>query len=110
MISIIYTTFQTTHDAKEIAMKILHEKLAFCVNLIPGAQSFYLSEGKMQNIEEVVLLIKTVEKCEDNLMKFISVHHPYDIPFIAKIASIPKDKCNDLYVNWLQTSEQHNFS
>ncbi|WPX97526.1 divalent-cation tolerance protein CutA [Candidatus Fokinia crypta] len=110
MISIIYTTFKTEHDAKELAMRILHEKLAFCVNMIPKITSFYISETAIQNSEEVVLIVKTMEKYEDELIRFISKHHPYDIPFVAKIASISNDKCNDLYVSWLKTLELSNIS
>ena len=34
------------------------EKLAACVNIIPGIQSVYVWEGKVNNDEELLMMIK----------------------------------------------------
>ena len=35
------------------------EKLAACVNIIPGISSVYVWEGKVENDEELLMMIKT---------------------------------------------------
>ena len=36
------------------------EKLAACVNIIPGIQSVYVWEGKVNNDEELLMMIKVL--------------------------------------------------
>ena len=45
--------------ARALAQTLLNEKLAACVNLIPQVTSLYCWQGKMEESQEVQLVIKS---------------------------------------------------
>ena len=46
-------------DLKDQTNPTVTEKLAACVNIIPGISSVYVWEGKVENDEELLMMIKT---------------------------------------------------
>ncbi|KAI3758007.1 hypothetical protein L6452_05553 [Arctium lappa] len=48
-------------DCKKLAASIVKEKLAACVNRVPGIESVYLWQGEIQTDSEELLIIKTRE-------------------------------------------------
>ena len=90
-----------THPHKEHAERItrgvIDAKLAACV-LVTDVKSFYNWEGKLNEDEEVVTLLKTsIEKVSD-LGKYIEANHDYDVPAIISFQA----NANQSYGNWLE--------
>ena len=54
-----YVRTDMSNKAKEIAGGLVSNKLAACVNIIPGVTSVYEWEGKIENDSEVLMMIKT---------------------------------------------------
>ena len=54
-----FVTAPDSDKAKEIAGGLVSNKLAACVNIIPGVTSVYEWEGKIENDSEVLMMIKT---------------------------------------------------
>ena len=54
-----FVTAPNSDKAKEIAGGLVSNKLAACVNIIPGVTSVYEWEGKIENDSEVLMMIKT---------------------------------------------------
>ena len=71
--------------AGEIAKTLVQEKIAACVNIIPGVKSFYFWEGKLCEDEESTLLIKLRKSDFSVLEKRINELHPYDVPEIVAL-------------------------
>jgi periplasmic divalent cation tolerance protein len=46
-------------DAHSIASTVIDKKLAACVNIVPLVQSLYWWEGKVEQDEEALLVVKT---------------------------------------------------
>ena len=66
--------------AGRIARKVLNEKLAACVNIIPNIHSIYRWEGTIEGGSESLMIIKTSRELLDDLKDLLHVIHPYDVP------------------------------
>ena len=66
--------------ADRIADALVGEGLAACVTLLPGAQSVYRWEGRVERGEEVQLLIKTSRAAFAALRERLCALHPYEVP------------------------------
>jgi periplasmic divalent cation tolerance protein len=82
-----------------IARQLIEDRLAACVNVVPGARSYYRWEGRVQDDSEVLLIIKTATSRCDELAERINALHPYDIP---EILVLPADGGSRPYLNWVQ--------
>lgn len=68
--------------AEAIATALVEERLAACVNVLPGVRSTYRWRGKVEREAETTLLVKTsagtLERCTARLREL----HPYECPEI----------------------------
>jgi len=83
---LIFVTAPSIEMARHVAEQILERKLAACVNLVPGLESHYWWEGKLEKAAEVQLIIKSSAEHFEMLSEIIQLHHPYDCPEIIAIA------------------------
>lgn len=79
---LVYTTFPDEETAFTIGESLVHERLAACVNLIPGMRSVYAWKGLMERGAEVVGLIKTREGLREEIGAALKARHPYETPII----------------------------
>lgn len=78
----LLTTVASRDDAARIANLLIDEKLAACVQLLP-IESFYVWDGKTQNENELLLLIKTRAALFEPAITRIKSVHPYTVPQIV---------------------------
>ncbi len=96
---IIFTTLPNIVEAESLAEKIISEKLAACVQILPQMTSFYIWEGEMQREAEHLLLIKTLPEKYDELEQFITANHSYDTP---EIIAIDAERVSGPYLEWMK--------
>ncbi len=84
--------------AEAIADTLVGEKLAACVNLLPGIRSIYAWQGEIQRDAEVMLLIKTSTARFAALTQRLPELHPYDLP---EIIAIPVSHGLPPYLEWV---------
>ncbi|GAB4419097.1 MAG: divalent-cation tolerance protein CutA [Bryobacter sp.] len=77
---LILSTAPNLAEARRIAAALVDRQLAACVNLIPGLESHYRWQGKVETAEEILLLIKTTEAQEKTLLAALNELHPYEVP------------------------------
>jgi len=94
---IIYVTFGCLSNAKEVARKAIKAQMAACINIIPDAISFYEWEGNIEETSEVIMVIKTIKSCQDQLITFIKTHHDYEEPAII---CLPIKGGSATYLKW----------
>ena len=58
----------------------MEHKLAACVNILDGVESVYEWEGKIENENEVLMIIKSLSSKAGELADFVVRNHPYDCP------------------------------
>lgn len=97
---IIFTTTSDEAEAENLATKLVEEKLAACVQVLPKMRSFYFWNGKVQKDEEFLLLIKTADKKFAAVESFIKLNHSYETP---EVVAVKTDKVSGHYRYWLNT-------
>lgn len=75
-----FTTVATAADGERIARALVERGLAACVNVLPGATSFYRWEGALQREDERVLIVKTNSERFEALRLALVELHPYEVP------------------------------
>lgn len=79
-IIVAYCTCPDPDTAAAISRTIVEQRLAACVNVVPGIRSFYRWEDRVEDSTEVLLVIKTLQSRIPALTEKISEIHPYDVP------------------------------
>ena len=89
---VVLCTAPDEATAQDLAAKVLAEKLAACVTLLPGATSLYYWEGKLEQEYEVQMLLKTNLANQQALLDCLKSHHPYQTPELLVLLKI-ENKC-----------------
>lgn len=100
---VVLVTAPNLNEGRNIARKLVEEKLAACVNLIPQIESFYWWDGKFEDTEEVLLVAKTVRKQMDKVEAAVKANHSYIIP---EVIALPISDGSAPYLNWLKENVQ----
>lgn len=87
--------------AAELAEKLVDERLAACVNQLPGVLSSFHWEGRVQQDAETLLLIKTTRAGLDGLTTRIRELHPYELP---EVLAVPVMGGLESYLDWIRAS------
>lgn len=98
---IVFVTCESNEQAEAIAQAVVSEKLAACVNILPGIRSCYVWERKLSWSNELLLLIKTTRGRFDQLQDRIKGLHSYSVP---EIVSVNIDDAFDKYIAWIDFS------
>lgn len=84
--------------ATNLARTLVEERLAACVNLVPGLRSVYRWKDAVQDDPETLLVLKTAADRIPALMARIPEIHPYDVP---EILAFTPDEGHPAYLQWL---------
>ena len=82
----VYMTAGSLENARKIARHLVQEKLAACVNLIPGMESYYEWKGQAENENELVLIAKTRSELFGRLRERVLELHDYECPCIVALS------------------------
>jgi periplasmic divalent cation tolerance protein len=82
---IVWVTAPTVPQARTLAHLILEKHLAACVNLVPGLESHYWWEGRLEIAAEVLLVIKSSAEQFERLHDLIDLHHSYSCPEVIAL-------------------------
>lgn len=96
---LVYITVPEVDLATTMSRQLVEERLAACVNILPGARSIYSWEGKIEESSEVVMLAKTSRP--DALRVRVMQLHPYDVPCVI---SIPIEGGNPQFLEWVNAN------
>ena len=77
---VVLITAPTAADARRIARTLVEERLAACVNVLPGCESVYRWEGKVVEEAEAMMIAKTSREMFPALAKRVTEIHPYAVP------------------------------
>lgn len=95
---IVLSTAPDGETAERIANALVNERLAACVNLVPGLVSIYHWKGAVSRDPEVLCLAKTRRALLARLAKRLKELHPYEVP---ELIALPVAAGARTYLQWL---------
>jgi periplasmic divalent cation tolerance protein len=98
---IVLVTAPDRKVARLLARAALAARLAACANLVPGLESHYWWQDKIELGREVLIIFKTTRLHLAALEKLILEKHPYDTP---EFLVLPVSAGNKRYLAWLAGS------
>uniref|UniRef100_A0A2P2IL39 Protein CutA, chloroplastic n=1 Tax=Rhizophora mucronata TaxID=61149 RepID=A0A2P2IL39_RHIMU len=98
---VVYVTVPNREAGNKLAHSIVKEKLAACVNIVPGIQSVYQWQGEIQTDSEELLIIKTRQSLLEALKEHVKANHEYEVP---EVISLPITGGSIPYLEWLKNS------
>jgi periplasmic divalent cation tolerance protein len=100
-IVVVLTTLAGDEDASAIARTLVEERLAACVNVVPGLTSIYRWKGSIEQDEEQLLLIETTADLVESLKVRLHQIHPYETP---EFLVMPVSGSSEAYLRWVDES------
>ncbi len=95
---LVLCTCPEGETAQFLAGSLVEERLAACVNILPGMVSVYSWEGMMESSKEALLLIKTERRAYPRLESRLRELHPYELP---EILAVDIERGLPDYLNWI---------
>lgn len=96
---VVFITAPSWEVARRIARSLVEKKLAACVNLISPITSIYAWEGKINEEEETLLVVKSrAELFEGEILPAVREIHPYQVP---EIIALPISMGLPDYLRWV---------
>ena len=75
-------------SAEQLAGALVGERLAACINIVPGLRSVVRWQGSVQRESEVLLLMKTTRSRYPALQARLPQLHPYELPELLAVESV----------------------
>ena len=97
-ILLVCCTAPDPDTARELARTLVEERLAACVNVVPGLRSLYRWQGKVHEDAEALLLLKTTAARYQALQERLRALHPYELP---EIVAVPVSAGLPAYLEWV---------
>ena len=87
--------------AQALAHAVVEQRLAACVNLLPGITSVYRWQGAVESASECLLVIKTEANVYPALESALVAQHPYEVP---EVIALPIVQGLPNYLHWIAES------
>ena len=94
----LHITVPTYLEADKIARGLVEQKLVACANIIKGVKSIYRWEGKIEESDEILLILKTKSQLSEEVRKFVKSLHSDLCPCILEV---PITGGYEPYLNWV---------
>ncbi len=98
---VVFISAANKAEANRIAETLLEKRLAACVQILPGIESIYRWQGKVERAPEVLLIAKTMRAQFPDLEREVRVLHSYETPEIVATAIVAG---SNAYLDWISES------
>jgi periplasmic divalent cation tolerance protein len=100
---LVYTTYPSLVEAEQAGRYLVAQGLAACANILPGMRSIYRWQGRIENADEAVMIVKTSAAQQERVAAEVKRMHSYDTPAVLFLAAEGGDAD---YVNWIVSESQ----
>lgn len=95
---LVLSTCPDAATAERLAALLIEQRLAACVNILPGLTSMYRWKGAVERDSEVLLLAKSRADRYQALEAALVEHHPYELP---EVVAVSVNQGLDGYLAWV---------
>ncbi|MBI3998629.1 MAG: divalent-cation tolerance protein CutA [Armatimonadetes bacterium] len=95
---VVLVTAGSADEAGRIAQALVDERLAACVNVVPGLRSIYRWQGQVESADETLLIVKTTRDVLPALTARVQALHSYTVP---EVIAFPVVGGSAAYLDWL---------
>lgn len=102
-VAVLHCTCPDAATADRIATALVDERLAACVQQLPGVRSTYRWAGRVGHADEILLLIKTATDRIPAAIARVQAMHPYDVP---ELLAIDATDGAPVYLDWVMAQSR----
>jgi periplasmic divalent cation tolerance protein len=95
---VVLSTCANQEEAERLARLLVDQRLAACVNVIPGLRSYYRWKGAVEAADECLLIVKSSRDLFASLKAALEKAHSYEVP---EALAIPIVDGAANYLHWL---------
>ena len=95
---VIFITAGSAGEARQLARRLLEQKQAACVNIVPGVESSFWWQGKIDTVQECLLVVKTRASRLPEITRLVREAHSYQMP---EIIALPVVGGSQDYLDWI---------
>lgn len=88
-------------ELRALGRRVVEERLAACVNVVPGVWSVYRWEGAVEEAREELAVLKTTATRVEELEARVGGLHPYDEP---EFVVLPLAGGSESYLGWIRSA------
>lgn len=98
-VMMVYVTAPSRAEALQLGRALVEARLAACANVLEGMTAIYHWQGKLQEDDEAVVILKTTADRLEDLTARLRDLHSYDLPCVVawKI-----DSGHAPYLDWVR--------
>ncbi|MEW5724178.1 MAG: divalent-cation tolerance protein CutA [Thermodesulfobacteriota bacterium] len=97
--ALVYITTSNQAEAEKIGGLLVEKRLAACVNIVPGMNSIFHWEGRLDRAEETIVLAKTKADLVGELTEAVLAAHGYECPCVV---ALPIIGGNPEFIKWIE--------
>jgi len=97
---VVFITTESEEEAHRIAERLLDQRKAACVNIVPRVSSLFWWEGKLDSAQESLLIVKTRASVFPELVELVRKVHSYQVP---EIIALPVIAGNEDCLKWIDS-------
>jgi periplasmic divalent cation tolerance protein len=98
---LVLTTVPNEATAVRLAHALVDERLAACVNIVPGLRSIYRWKAAIEDDQELLCLIKTSADLLPRVAARMKELHPYEVP---ELLALTPEQGSKTYLAWIADS------
>ncbi|MBM3888735.1 MAG: divalent-cation tolerance protein CutA [Verrucomicrobia bacterium] len=98
---VVFVTAGSRREARKLAQALLERRLVACANIVPGVESHYWWQGKIDCSREWLLVMKTRRPRFGALRRAVKELHGYQVPEIIAVPLVAGDAT---YLRWMDAS------
>ena len=100
-VRIVISTAPDAEAALRLGRVLVEERLAACVNVVPGVRSIYRWKGAIEEADEVMVVFKTTAAAVPALAERLAALHPYEVP---EVLALEPAAGTEAFLTWIGAS------
>ena len=98
---VVLITTSSASEAQAIGRALIEGRLAACVNIAPGVRSLFWWQGKIEEQEEALMVVKSRSELLPSLIETVKRLHSYTVP---EVIALPILAGSPDYLAWIDES------